>query len=339
MAILEVDNLKAYYVTQTFGRSSTVRAVDGVSFHVNKNEIYGIAGESGCGKSTLLKAISGLVKPPLQILGGEIRYNFADQQLNILDLKDEKQRRRLRGARISLIPQGSMSVLNPVRRIKKSFEDVIYAHLDVSEGEFEELVKNHLEALGLDWTVMHTYPHQLSGGMRQRVTIALSTILRPEIIFADEPTTALDVVVQRGVIQLIKKIKEEQQNTLILVTHDMSVHATLCDRLAVLYAGEIVEEGDVQSLFGSPKHPYTSMLLSSLPKIGDKSARVSAPGAPPSLANPPAGCRFHPRCPYAVDRCRQETPALRQLNETHRVACFLQEAGSMELQGRAANEQ
>lgn len=327
MAILEVDNLKAYYVTQTFGRSSTVRAVDGVSFHVNKNEIYGIAGESGCGKSTLLKAISGLVKPPLQILGGEIRYNFADQQLNILDLKDEKQRRRLRGARISLIPQGSMSVLNPVRRIKKSFEDVIYAHLDVSEGEFEELVKNHLEALGLDWTVMHTYPHQLSGGMRQRVTIALSTILRPEIIFADEPTTALDVVVQRGVIQLIKKIKEEQQNTLIMVTHDMSIHANLCDRLAVMYAGEIVEEGDVQSIFSAPKHPYTTMLLDSLPKVGDSSARVSAPGAPPSLVDPPEGCRFHPRCPHVMERCRVESPVLNGLGNGHRVACFLQEGG------------
>ena len=327
MAILEVKNLKAYYITHKYGRSSTVRAINGVSFEVNKNEIYGIAGESGCGKSTLLKAVSGLVKPPLQILDGEVSYNFSDESLNILSLNDDRQRRRLRGVRISLIPQGSMSVLNPVRRIRKSFEDVVYAHLYVSESEFEEMVRDHLQALGLDWTVMHTYPHQLSGGMRQRITIALSTILRPDIIFADEPTTALDVVVQRGVVQLIKKIKEEQQNTLILVTHDMSIHANLCDRLAVMYAGEIVEEGDVQTLFSNPKHPYTSMLLNSLPRVGDSSPRASAPGAPPSLVDPPPGCRFHPRCPFAMERCRKEAPLLRDVGNRHRVACFLQEGG------------
>ena len=189
------------------------------------------------------------------------------------------------------------------------------------------MVRDHLQALGLDWTVMHTYPHQLSGGMRQRITIALSTILRPDIIFADEPTTALDVVVQRGVVQLIKKIKEEQQNTLILVTHDMSIHANLCDRLAVMYAGEIVEEGDVQTLFSNPKHPYTSMLLNSLPRVGDSSPRASAPGAPPSLVDPPPGCRFHPRCPFAMERCRKEAPLLRDVGNRHRVACFLQEGG------------
>lgn len=325
MAVLEVKDLKAYYVTQKYGQTNNVRAVDGVSFRVKKNEIYGIAGESGCGKSTLLKAISGLIKPPLEILEGEVTYKFDDHPLNILSLKDEKQRRKLRGVRISHVPQGSMSVLNPVRRVRKSFEDIVYAHLELSDDQFEDMVRTHLDALGLDWSVMHTYPHQLSGGMRQRITIALSTILRPDIIFADEPTTALDVVVQRGVVQLIKKIKQEQRNTLIIVTHDLAIHANLCDRLAVMYAGKIVEEADADLMFKTPKHPYTVMLLNSLPKIGDSSIRVSAPGAPPSLINLPSGCRFHPRCPHAMERCRTEYPDLIEVGKGHRVACFLQE--------------
>lgn len=326
MSILDVKELKAYYVTQKYGHIYRVRAVDGVSFQVSKNEIYGIAGESGCGKSTLLKAVSGLIKPPLQILEGEVIYNFDDNILNILSLKEDKQRRKVRGVRISHIPQGSMSVLNPVRRIKKSFQDITNAHLNIADKTlFEDMVKKHLDALGLDWSVMHAFPHQLSGGMRQRITIALATILKPDIIFADEPTTALDVVVQRGVVQLIKKIKNEQQNTLVMVTHDLAIHANLCDRLAIMYAGKIVEEADVDIMFNNPRHPYTIMLLKSLPKLGDKSTRVSAPGAPPSLVNVPSGCRFHPRCPNATERCKKENPELIELEKGHRVACFLEE--------------
>lgn len=326
MPILKVKALKAYYSTEKYGRLYRVRAVDGVSFQVHKNEIYGIAGESGCGKSTLLKAISGLIKPPLEILEGEVLYNFGDQSLDILALKEEKQRRKVRGVRISHIPQGSMSVLNPVRRIGKSFQDLLAAHLPAKDRAlYDELVKKHLTALGLDWSVMHAFPHQLSGGMRQRITIALATILKPDIIFADEPTTALDVVVQRGVVQLIKKIKEEQQNTLVMVTHDLAIHANLCDRLAIMYAGKIVEEAAVDLIFNQPRHPYTRMLLNSLPKLGDKSTRTSAPGAPPSLINVPPGCRFHPRCPEAVGRCREESPELREVGKGHLVACFLEE--------------
>lgn len=326
MSIIDVKGLKAYYSTEKYGHIYRVRAVDGVSFQVHKNEIYGIAGESGCGKSTLLKAVSGLIKPPLEILEGEVIYNFDDNILNILSLKEDKQRRKVRGVRISHIPQGSMSVLNPVRRIKKSFEDIVDAHLKIKDGTlFDDMVKNHLDALGLDWSVMHAFPHQLSGGMRQRITIALATILKPDIIFADEPTTALDVVVQRGVVQLIKKIKKEQQNTLIMVTHDLAIHANLCDRLAIMYAGKIVEEANVDVIFNNPKHPYTRMLLKSLPKLGDKSTRVSAPGTPPSLIHVPSGCRFHPRCPEATERCRKEDPELIDEGKGHRVACFLEE--------------
>ncbi len=172
---------------------------------------------------------------------------------------------------------------------------------------------------------MHAFPHQLSGGMRQRITIALATILKPDIVFADEPTTALDVVVQRGVIQLIKKIKREQMNTVIMVTHDLAVHANLCDRLAIMYAGKMVEEADVDALFSNPRHPYTIVLLKSLPRLGDRSVRTSAPGAPPSLVNVPSGCRFHPRCPEAMERCRSEDPELVEVEKGHRVACLLEE--------------
>ena len=328
MPVLDVRDLKAYYITDRYGRISRVRAVDEVSFQVHKNEIYGIAGESGCGKSSLLKVVSGLSKPPLRILDGEVIYKFDDNELNMLSLKDDKQRRQLRGTHISSIPQASMNVLNPVRRIEKSFQDFVSVHFEINnKAQFNEMVREHLSALGLDWDIMHAYPHQLSGGMRQRVIIALATILKPDIIFADEPTTALDVVVQRGVVQLIKKINEEQHNTIIMVTHDMAIHANLCDRLAIMYAGKIVEEADAHTIFHDAKHPYTTMLLKSLPKIGDESERESAPGAPPSLVDVPPGCRFHPRCPKATELCCKEEPQLIEIEKGHRVACF-HEGGS-----------
>lgn len=323
MSILKVSNLKAYYITKKYGHFNKVKAVDGVSFEVNKNEIYGIAGESGCGKSTLLKAVNGLAKSPLQILEGKVVYNFTEGPLDILSLQEEGQRRTIRGARISNIPQGSMSVLNPVRKIRKSFQEFIGAHRDIHDKlQFEDMVREHLNALGLEWDIMKAFPHQLSGGMRQRVTIALATILRPEIVFADEPTTALDVVVQRGVVQLIKEIKKEQKNTVIMVTHDMAIHANLCDRLAIMYAGQIVEEADIDVVFNNPVHPYTKMLLKSLPRMGDKSSRVSAPGSPPSLVDVPSGCRFHPRCRQATARCKKDNPELIEVVKGHRAACF-----------------
>lgn|GEM_PF-514275 len=275
-----------------------------------------------------------MIKPPLQVLEGEVVYNFGDQVLDILSLKEDKQRRKVRGVRISHIPQGSMSVLNPVRRIKKAFQDIIEAHLGIKDRSlFAEMVKEHLDALGLDWGIMQAFPHQLSGGMRQRLTIALATILKPDIIFADEPTTALDVVVQRGVVQLIKTIKKEQQNTLIMVTHDLAIHANLCDRLAIMYAGKIVEEADIDLIFGQPKHPYTLMLLKSLPKLGDKSTRGSAPGAPPSLIHVPSGCRFHPRCPEATERCRKENPELIELGDGHQGRKALEGVGTAQFNG------
>ena len=223
----------------------------------------------------------------------------------------------------SYVPQGSMSVLNPVRRVRNTFRDFVGAHRVGTITDLLTDVTEHLGHLGLPPEVLASYPHQLPGGMRQRITFALATILKPRLILADEPTTALDVVVQRGVVQLLKRIHVEQKNTLILVTHDMAVHANLADRLAIMYAGKIVEEAPTAELFGNPLHPYTSYLIRSLPRIGDKAFKVSVPGTPPSLASLPEGCRFHPRCPHTMEVCRAEEPSLSDVASGHNVACFV----------------
>jgi peptide/nickel transport system ATP-binding protein len=318
----EVKDLRAYYITEAYGVRRTVKAVDGISLAIRQNEIFGIAGESGCGKSTLLKVFLGMLTPPLTIVGGSVTYNFADGPLDILGLTPAELR-ALRWKEVSYIPQGSMHVLNPVRRIRDTFRDFIGVHLKTSPRETDERVRSYLRELGLPDKVLGAYPHQLSGGMRQRVTIALATILSPKLILADEPTTALDVVVQRGVIQLLEEIRQRERNTMVVVTHDMGVHANLADRVAVLYAGQVMEEADTATLFEQPRHPYTQHLIRSLPKIDDKSERVSIPGRPPALDNPPSGCRFHPRCPYAMEICKTEAPALEEVGPNHRVACFL----------------
>jgi peptide/nickel transport system ATP-binding protein len=299
-----------------------VRAVDGVSFQVEDNSIFGIAGESGCGKTSLIKVLSATFRPPLTVQGGKVVYDLGHGGTDILSL-DEEGLRKLRWEFLSYVPQGSMNVLNPVRRVRNTFRDFMGAHRVGAPSQLLAEVAEHLGHLGLPPEVLASYPHQLSGGMRQRVTLALATILKPRLILADEPTTALDVVVQRGVIQVLKKLHAEQRNTLILVTHDMAVHANLADRLAIMYAGRIVEEAPTAELFGTPLHPYTGFLMGSLPRIGDKAYRVSAPGAPPSLAGLPAGCRFHPRCPRVMEVCRAEEPELMDVGPGHRVACFL----------------
>jgi peptide/nickel transport system ATP-binding protein len=221
-----------------------------------------------------------------------------------------------------------MHVLNPVRRIRDTFYDFIAAHKQVTKKEAATMTRSYLRDLGLPEKVLAAYPHQLSGGMRQRVTIALATILWPRLVFADEPTTALDVVVQRGVIELLKEVQVQKQSTLVLVTHDMGVHANLANRVAVLYAGKLVEEADTRTIYKNPRHPYTRYLIGSLPKLDDKSERVSIPGRPPALDQPPTGCRFHPRCPHVMDVCRQQEPPLVTVDNhggiDHRVACFLE---------------
>jgi len=322
--VLKTEKLKSYYIFEMQEEKKEVKAVNDVSINIREDEIYGIAGESGCGKSTFLKTICGLAEPPLRIVDGKIYYKVEGKEIDITKMSQEEYR-KLRWQFISYIPQGSMSALNPIIRIKESFKDFVTSHkkIEDEEKEFEEPLKNHLTALGLPLRVLKSYPHQLSGGMRQRTTIALATVLNPRVILADEPTTALDVVAQRAVIQLLKDIQKMQKNTVILVTHDMAVHANITDRMGIMYAGMFVEEGKTEDIFENPLHPYTKFLIGSLPKMGDKSYKLSAPGSPPSLANLPQGCPFHPRCPYVMDICKKERPQLVEINDGHKSACFL----------------
>ena len=324
MALLTVKNLCAYYQTELYGISRTVRAVDGVSFELYPNEIYGVAGESSCGKTTLIKVISGNTKPPLKVISGSVDYQFGLYAVDMLHVSKEELRSNVRWKEISYVMQGSMSVLNPVRKIIKTFEDIIDTHDQITDKKkFREQARAHVNRLGLPTEILNSYPHQLSGGMRQRVAIVLATVFQPSLIVADEPTTALDVVVQRGVLQMIKNIQAMSSNTVLLVTHDMAVHANVADRLMIMYAGRIAEEAPTEIIFNAPLHPYTQHLIRSLPMIGERSTKAGLRGAPPNLANPPSGCRFHERCPSVMDICRTEVPEMLTVRNQHRVACHL----------------
>ena len=322
--ILRTEQLKAFYILEMHGTLKIVKAVNDVDLTIYENEIYGIAGESGCGKTTLLKALFNDFVPPLRLIGGKIYYRINwEEEVDVTRMSPEEMR-QLRMEYISYIPQGSMSALNPVLKLKETYEDFIGSHLgDQSREETFELAHKQILALGLPKNILDLYPHQLSGGMRQRVTIALASLLKPSIMIGDEPTTALDVVVQRGVIQMLKTIQENLKNTIILVTHDMGVHANIADRIGIMYAGKIVEEGATEQIFGNPLHPYTQFLIDSLPKFGDKNVRHSVPGSPPSLADLPTGCPFHPRCPHAQEICTQQMPEFSYLDQNHKVACWL----------------
>ena len=315
-AILEIKGLKAYYETI----KGYVKAVDDVSLRIKSKTAVGLVGESGCGKTTLALAVTRLLPSNGRVLGGSIFFNGKD----ILSISEEEFRKEYRWKKISMVFQGAMNALNPVYRIGDQIAEAIIKHENVSKDEALERAKKLLSLVGIDPERAKSYPHELSGGMKQRTMIAMALACNPEFLIADEPTTALDVIVQAQVLKLIKSLQQELGLTLMLITHDLSVVAEICDYAAVMYAGKLVESADIVTIYKNPLHPYTKGLVNAFPSIrGERKQLVSIPGAPPNLLNPPSGCRFHPRCPYAMEICRKEEPELVKVDGDHQVACHL----------------
>jgi peptide/nickel transport system ATP-binding protein len=310
--MIRLDNIVATYTT----RRGQVNAVDGISLDIPENVILGIAGESGCGKSTLIKVIYGDLGFPLSLSAGSVSYGFQNDRGQAVTLENI---RREWFKRISYIPQSSMSSLNPVVRIRKQFLDLPSAAKN--KALVLKRARDFVQKLGLPAESLDAYPHQLSGGMRQRIMVAMATFFEPEIIIADEPTTALDVVVQKAILLLLMDLQKEMKSTIIFVSHDMGVHYQISDRMLIMYAAKAVEYADTDEVFRKPLHPYTLMLTNSLPVIGDDRERQGLPGQPPSLWDPFRGCRFAPRCPLATDLCRMEEPPLVAHHQQHLSAC------------------
>jgi peptide/nickel transport system ATP-binding protein len=325
--LLELENVVVDYVL----RDRRVRAVDGVSLSIAPGETLGIAGESGCGKSTLANAILQILKPPAQLSSGRILFEGSD-----LVALSHEELRRFRWRHVSLVFQSAMDVLNPVMRVGDQFVDMLKAHERVRKSEALARAADLFELVGIDRARIRSYPHQLSGGMRQRVVIAMALALRPELIVLDEPTTALDVVVQREILQELEQLKAELGFAVLFITHDLSLLVEFSDRISIMYAGEIVEAATADTLFRDPKHPYTVGLMSSFPPLAGPLERIAGiPGSPPNLAQPPPGCRFNPRCPHCDGhdgalfiRQTTERPRLREVAPEHFVACHLVEEQS-----------
>jgi len=317
MSLLEVDNLRTYFKT----RSGDVHAVDGVSFAVERGKTLGIVGESGCGKSVTALSIMGLLAPTARIETGAIR--FEGRELNRLSQRELED---VRGRQIAMIFQDPMTSLNPTLTIGLQLTETMQRHLDVPRDEARKRAIQLLEEVHIPNARqrLDDYPHRYSGGMRQRVMIAIALSCSPKLLIADEPTTALDVTVQAGILDLLEELRDEHEMSMIIITHDMGVVAEAADDIAVMYAGQIVEQASAEELFDHPEHPYTEALLGALPQLegeGVREGRLTAiPGRPPDLLNPPAACRFGPRCPYAGgDSCTAEEPQLREIRPGHLV--------------------
>lgn len=316
VALIEVRDLATYYFTSKV----TVNAVDGVDLEVGKGEMLGVVGESGSGKTTLALSILKLIEPPGRIVRGQILLNGED-----IIPKSEDRMRHIRWKRISLIPQSAMNALNPVFRIGDQIAEPIMEHEQASKREARQRARRLLELVGIDPEREDSYPHELSGGMKQRAVIAMALACGPEIVVADEPTTGLDVMVQAQILGLLKDLQRKLGLSMIFISHDLPIVTEICDKIAVTYAGKVAEYSDTQSLFERPLHPYSKGLMEAFPSVKGPRRKVgSIPGSVPDLTNPPTGCRFHPRCPYAFELCVKVEPKLERVLSRRFSACHLE---------------
>jgi len=323
--LVDMRDVRIYYST-TVGEA---KVVDGVDLTIRRDEIFGLAGESGCGKSTLVEGLLRLIKPPGYIKSGSALFSMSasaengDEPVDLLRISPAEMR-QLRWEHISYVPQGAMNALNPVMRIGDQMVDAILAHSSMKHKEALDRMLAQLQLVGLPPQIANQYPHELSGGMKQRVTIASSVTLTPDILVADEPTTALDVNIQRVILQELQEIRERLGLTIVYVSHDMAVHAELADRMGIMYAGGVVEIGNTLDIFKRPLHPYTQGMIGSIPRLGGTRERLTGiPGLAPSPLAWPSGCKFHPRCPMAMDVCKHQAPVLREIERGRQVACHL----------------
>jgi peptide/nickel transport system ATP-binding protein len=317
MSVLQVEGLTTHYRTLR----GWVRATENVSFSVEQGQAMGLAGESGCGKSTVALSLLKILPSGGVIRKGKIIFDGQD----LVPLSDAEMR-KIRWKGISIVFQGAMNALNPVYKVGYQIAEGIKVHEpDVAESDVKERVAKLLETVGIEPSRADNYPHEFSGGMRQRALIAMALAANPKMLIGDEPGTALDVIVQAQTLKLLRDLKEKLGLSMILISHDLSIIAETCDKVAIMYAGKIVEYGDTVSVFKNPLHPYTQGLIKAFPSIkGDRVKLTSIPGQPPDLLHPPAACRFHPRCPYVMDICKREEPLLEESGEKgHPVACHL----------------
>lgn len=317
MVLLNVQNLTTYYSTLR----GPVKAAEDINFQLEKGEAMGLAGESGCGKTTIALSLLRILPYNGSIIRGKILF----KQKDIVQLSEERLRKDIRWKGISLIFQGAMNALNPVYKIENQIVEAIKVHEpNVSKREAQERVGKLFEMVGIEAARAKNYPHEFSGGMKQRAMIAMALASNPDVLIADEPGTALDVIVQAQVLKLLIELKKSLNLSIIMITHDLSLITETCEKLVIMYAGNIAESGDIIAIHKSPLHPYTQDLITAFPSIhAEKRRMTSIPGSPPDLLQPPLGCRFHPRCKYAMDICRKEMPKLKQVAKNHYAACHL----------------
>ena len=311
---LEVSGLKAYYLTE----KGPVRAVDDINFKLSGTESLGIVGESACGKSTLGSALMCSMQPPGKMVGGSVILDGTD----VSRMSMSEFNCKIRWKKISMVFQGAMNALDPVYTVESQLREVLKEHH--FEGNAEEKISESLRQVGLSPSVAKRYPHELSGGMKQRIIIAMALLLEPDLLIADEPTTALDVLVQGQIINLLKQLHAEKGIMIILITHDLALVSQIADRIGIMYAGQLVEVGSTKDIYRKPQHPYTQALIAAVPRLSSKDKIIHfVKGSPPSLLNPPKGCRFYSRCPHAMDICRKDPPEFK--TETSYVRCWLYE--------------